>query len=118
MLTIAVFQSILLLLQDYQLKHKHPSGLIKNFPPLQTMESLLFGFLWAGWLLLSLSLLSGALFLDDRPSYLCAHLWSRHNWPLHAEPVRRLCIQAIEERKTNRRYLVWLRERLEACVLT
>ncbi|AYC31983.1 inner membrane protein YpjD [Pseudomonas cavernae] len=65
MLTIAAFQSLLLLLQDHQLKHKHPSGLIKNFPPLQTMESLLFGFLWAGWLLLSLSLLSGWLFLDD-----------------------------------------------------
>ena len=62
MLTIAVFQSILLLLQDHQLKHKHPSGLIRNFPPLQTMESLLFGFLFAGWLLLSLSLLSGALY--------------------------------------------------------
>ncbi|UVE16766.1 cytochrome c biogenesis protein CcsA [Pseudomonas sp. LS44] len=65
MLTIAMFQSLLLLLQDHQLKHKHPSGLIKNFPPLQTMESLLFGFLWAGWLLLSLSLISGWLFLDD-----------------------------------------------------
>ncbi|AEB59758.1 cytochrome C assembly family protein [Ectopseudomonas mendocina] len=65
MLTIAVFQSVLLLLQDYQLKHKHPSGLIRNFPPLQTMESLLFGFLFAGWLLLSLSLLSGALYIDD-----------------------------------------------------
>ncbi|WP_407315271.1 inner membrane protein YpjD [Pseudomonas sp. nanlin1] len=65
MFTIAVFQSMLLLLQNYQLKHKHPSGLIRNFPPLQTMESLLFGFLWAGWALLSLSLLSGWLFLDN-----------------------------------------------------
>ncbi|HBX56058.1 cytochrome C assembly family protein [Pseudomonas sp. UBA2684] len=65
MLTIAVFQALLLLLQDHHLKNKHPWGLIKNFPPLQTMESLLFGFLWAGWLLLSLSLLSGALFIDD-----------------------------------------------------
>ncbi|AIR87918.1 cytochrome C assembly family protein [Pseudomonas cremoricolorata] len=63
--TIAVFQSLLLLLQDYQLKHKHPSGLIRNFPPLQTMESLLFGFLWAGWALLSASLVSGWLFLDN-----------------------------------------------------
>jgi ABC-type uncharacterized transport system permease subunit len=93
MLTIAVFQSILLLLQDHQLKHKHPSGLIKNFPPLQTMESLLFGVLWAGWLLLSLSLLSGALFLDDLLAQHLAHktilssfawvvfavlLWGRH----------------------------------------
>ncbi len=65
MLTIAVFQALLVSMQDYQLKHKHPSGLTKNFPPLQTMESLLFGFLWAGWIMLSLSLLSGALFIDD-----------------------------------------------------
>lgn len=65
LLTIAMFQALLLSLQDHQLKHKHPSGLIRNFPPLQTMESLLFGFLWAGWLLLSLSLLSGWLFFED-----------------------------------------------------
>src|SRR3546814_1790607 len=50
---------------DHQLKHKHPSGLIRNFPPLQTMESLLFGFLWAGWTLLSLSLISGWLFVEN-----------------------------------------------------
>lgn len=65
LLTIAVFQSLLLLFQDHLLKHKHPSGLIRNFPPLQTMESLLFGFLWAGWALLSASLVSGWIFLDD-----------------------------------------------------
>ncbi|HLA31971.1 MAG TPA: cytochrome c biogenesis protein CcsA, partial [Pseudomonas sp.] len=79
--------------QDHQLKHKHPSGLIKNFPPLQTMESLLFGFLWGGWLLLSLSLLSGALFINDLFAQHLAHktilscfawvvfgvlLWGRH----------------------------------------
>src|SRR3989338_3121157 len=62
---IPVENLLLLLLQDHQLKHKPPSGLIKNSPPLQTMESLLFGFLWAGWALLSLSLLSGALFISD-----------------------------------------------------
>ncbi|WP_122665270.1 cytochrome C assembly family protein [Pseudomonas viridiflava] len=65
MFTIAVVQALLLLVQDHQLKHKHPSGLIKNFPPLQTMESLLFGFLWAGWSLLSLSLISGWLFVEN-----------------------------------------------------
>lgn len=65
MLTIAVFQSLLLLLQDHHLKHKQPSGLIRNFPPLQTMETLLFGFLLAGWLLLSASLISGWLFLEN-----------------------------------------------------
>ncbi len=93
LLTIAMFQSLLLSLQDHQLKHKHPSGLIRNFPPLQTMESLLFGFLWAGWLLLSLSLLSGWLFVDNLLAQHLAHktllsclawlvfavlLWGRH----------------------------------------
>jgi len=63
--SLAMFQALLLSLQDHQLKHKHPSGLIRNFPPLQTMESLLFGFLWAGWVVLSLSLLSGWLFFED-----------------------------------------------------
>lgn len=65
MFTIAVFQALLLLVQDRQLKNKHPSGLIRNFPPLQTMESLLFGFLWAGWTLLSMSLISGWLFVEN-----------------------------------------------------
>ncbi|EMI6976575.1 inner membrane protein YpjD [Pseudomonas aeruginosa] len=93
LLTIAVFQALLLLLQDYRLKHKHPSGLIRNFPPLQTMESLLFGFLWGGWSLLSLSLLSGWLFVDNLFAQHLAHktilscfawvvfavlLWGRH----------------------------------------
>ncbi|SUD49625.1 cytochrome c assembly protein [Ectopseudomonas oleovorans] len=37
------------------------------------MESLLFGFLFAGWLLLSLSLLSGALYIDDLFAQHLAH---------------------------------------------
>ena len=65
MFTIALFQSIILLIQDQQLRKRPVSTLIKHFPPLQTMESLLFGFLWAGWLLLSLSLITGWMFLDN-----------------------------------------------------
>ncbi|QEY58112.1 inner membrane protein YpjD [Pseudomonas sp. C27(2019)] len=65
MITIAVFQSMILLIQDQQLRKRPVSTLIKNFPPLQSMESLLFSLLWAGWLLLSLSLISGWLFLDN-----------------------------------------------------
>lgn len=65
LLTMAMFQSLLLLLQDYQLKQKRLGGISRNFPPLQTMESLLFGFLWAGWGLLSLSLISGWMFFED-----------------------------------------------------
>jgi hypothetical protein len=54
------------------------------------------------------------LFLDDRPYYLCPRLWSRTNWPQHAASVRQLCMQAIDERRTNRRYLVWLRRQLRS----
>ncbi|MCY1265325.1 Inner membrane protein YpjD [compost metagenome] len=92
-LTIAALQALLLLVQDHQLKHKHPSGLIRNFPPLQTMESLLFGFLLGGWVLLSLSLISGWLFVENLFAQHLAHktllsclawvvfgvlLWGRH----------------------------------------
>jgi ABC-type uncharacterized transport system permease subunit len=65
LLTMAMLQALLLLFQDHQLKHKRLGGMIRSFPPLQTMESLLFGFLWAGWGLLSLSLLSGWMFFED-----------------------------------------------------
>ena len=59
------------------------------------------------------TLARSALFLDDRPTYLRPHLWSRSNWPLHAVTVRGLCLEAIELRKTNRRYLAWLNDQLE-----
>lgn len=65
LLTIAAFQALLLAFQDHRLRSRQPSGWIRSFPPLQTMESLLFGFLWVGWGLLSLSLISGWLFLDN-----------------------------------------------------
>lgn len=63
--TIAAVQAVLLLIQNHHLKHKHPTGLIRSFPPLQTMENLLFSFLWAGWIVLCASLLSGWMFVDN-----------------------------------------------------
>ncbi|HHJ4328274.1 TPA: inner membrane protein YpjD, partial [Klebsiella pneumoniae] len=73
LLTIAMVQSLLLLLQDRQLKLKQPNVLTRSFPPLQTMESLLFALLWAGWLLLTLSLLSGWLYVDNLLAQHLAH---------------------------------------------
>jgi ABC-type uncharacterized transport system permease subunit len=64
-LTIAAFQAILLIIQDHQLKHRHMSGIVRILPPLQTMNRLLFEMLGAGTLLLTLSIGSGFLFLDD-----------------------------------------------------
>lgn len=65
LLFIATLQAVLLAFQNYQLKHKHPSGSIRLLPPLQTMEALFFEILWAGQILLTLSIITGFLFIDD-----------------------------------------------------
>ncbi|SFC21912.1 ABC-type uncharacterized transport system, permease component [Marinospirillum celere] len=62
---LASVQSLLLALQNRQLKHHHLRGLIAVLPPLQTMERLLFDLLLAGQLLLTLGIASGFLFLDS-----------------------------------------------------
>lgn len=64
-LAIAVAQALLLATQNYQLKHKHTHGILEMLPPLQTMETVLFEMLWLGIALLSASILTGILFLDD-----------------------------------------------------
>ncbi|WP_257293742.1 inner membrane protein YpjD [Endozoicomonas sp. YOMI1] len=62
-LMVAAFQAILLSYQEHQLRtHRHT---IRTLPPLQTMERLLFEFLGLGVILLTLSLGSGFLFLQD-----------------------------------------------------
>lgn len=63
--TIAAVQAFLLALQDRQLKHHHTRGLVRSLPPLQLMEKLLFEMLWLGFALLTLSLLTGFVFVDD-----------------------------------------------------
>ena len=93
MITIAVLQALLLMIQEQQLRKRPVSKLIKHFPPLQSMEKLLFAFLWAGWILLTLSLASGWIFIEDIFAQHLAHktllaavawlvfavlLWGRH----------------------------------------
>ncbi|RMG32852.1 MAG: cytochrome C biogenesis protein, partial [Gammaproteobacteria bacterium] len=65
MLTLATVQALLLALQDNHLRSHHPGGFIRALPPLQTMESLLFEMIGLGFVLLTLSLLSGFLYLED-----------------------------------------------------
>lgn len=93
LLTIATLQALLLAWQNHQLKHRHPTGRVRLLPPLQTMEALLFEILWAGYIALTLSILSGFLFLEDIFAQHLAHktvfslaawviysvlLWGRH----------------------------------------
>ena len=65
LLTIAAFQAVMLFAQNHQLKHKHTVGIIKALPPLQTMERLLFEIIWVGMILLTASILTGFIFIDD-----------------------------------------------------
>lgn len=65
LLVIAALQAMLLAVQDRQLRNRHPGGLIRALPPLQTMESLLFQLIGVGFILLSMALLTGIFFLED-----------------------------------------------------
>lgn len=64
-LSVAAIQALLLHLQNRQLKARVNGRLVRILPPLQTMESVLFELIWAGMILLTLSILSGAIFLED-----------------------------------------------------
>ena len=65
MLALATVQALLLAVQNHRLRHRHPGGFVRGLPPLTTMESLLFQLITSGFVLLSLALLSGFLFLED-----------------------------------------------------
>jgi ABC-type uncharacterized transport system permease subunit len=65
LLTLAAVQAILLAVQDHHLRIRQPGGFVRGLPPLQTMESLLFEMIGAGFVLLTLALLSGFAFLED-----------------------------------------------------
>lgn len=73
LLIITTLQAVLLAYQNYQLKHKHPTGPIRLLPPLQTMEALFFELLWVGQSLLTLSIITGFLFIEDLFAQHLAH---------------------------------------------
>jgi ABC-type uncharacterized transport system permease subunit len=73
LLTLAAVQAILLAVQDNHLRHRHPGGFVRGLPPLQTMESLLFEMIAAGFFLLTLALISGFAFLQNMFSQHLVH---------------------------------------------
>lgn len=64
-LSIAVAQALLLYIQDKYLHNKHPFGFLHSLPALETMEKLLFRLITFGVITLTISLLSGFVYLDD-----------------------------------------------------
>lgn len=65
LLALAVCQSVLLKIQEQHLHERKINGFINKLPPLQTMERLLFQSLRIGFYLLTLSLTTGFVFIDD-----------------------------------------------------
>ncbi len=73
LLAIAAVQSLVLAYQDRQLRHRHPGGIIRTLPPLQTMETLLFQMISLGFFLLSLAIVSGMMFVENMFAQQVAH---------------------------------------------
>ena len=64
LLTIALLQALLLAFQDRQISQKHPASIMR-LPPMQLMENLLVQIIAIGFFILSLSLVTGLMFLND-----------------------------------------------------
>ena len=72
-LNLAAIQAFLLALQDRQLHRHGTNRFIGSFPPLQTMESVLFQIIGAGLILLTISLASGLVFVQNLFAQHLAH---------------------------------------------
>lgn len=64
-LALATVQALLLLIQHRRLRNHRPGGFVRGMPPLTTTEDLLFQMLTVSFGLLTLSLLTGFLFVED-----------------------------------------------------
>ena len=86
LLTIASLQALLLAYQNHQLKTKHLTGMMRLMPPLQTMETLLFEMIWAGQILLTLSLITGFTFIHNMTAQHLSHkvIFSVMAWIIYA----------------------------------
>jgi ABC-type uncharacterized transport system permease subunit len=64
-LSIAAVLAILLAIQERALRHRQFGPWLRSLPPLTLTETLLFRLIGAGFLLLTLTLLTGILFVDN-----------------------------------------------------
>ena len=65
LLSLAAFQALAFALAERQMRHRRPLRVSPLLPSLETMETLLFQLIRGGFYLLSLSLVSGLMFLKD-----------------------------------------------------
>lgn len=86
LLTIASIQALLLAYQNRKLKSKHFHGVMGIMPPLQTMETLLFNIVWAGFAFLTLSIVTGIIYIEDIFAQKLSHktVFSLLSWIIYA----------------------------------
>ena len=65
LLSFAAMQAVLLAIQLHYLHNHHPGGFVRALPPLAVMETMLFQLIAVGFVLLTLSLLSGFVYLEN-----------------------------------------------------
>lgn len=65
LLSLAAVQSVMLLAQDKRLREKHAGGFIRALPSMQTMEEIMFQMIALGFVLLTVTLLSGIVFSEQ-----------------------------------------------------
>lgn len=65
LLALAFCQAVVLLLQEWHLQAKRPGSFFHSLPPLQTMERILFQVIGIGFILLTIALVSGAVFATE-----------------------------------------------------
>jgi ABC-type uncharacterized transport system permease subunit len=73
LLALAAVQAVLLAIQEHRLRRRQPGGFLRGFPPVTAMETLLFQMIGAGFILLSVTLISGFFFLEDLFAQHLAH---------------------------------------------
>lgn len=70
-LSIAALTALLVAFQDRILRHHGPARLLEVLPPLAWLETLMFRLILAGWAVLTVSLITGGLYIE---SLLAQHL--------------------------------------------
>jgi len=63
--TIAALHAVLMAVVERRLHHAAMPSALTNLPPLLTMEKLLFRVIWVGFVLLTLTLISGVIFSEE-----------------------------------------------------
>jgi ABC-type uncharacterized transport system permease subunit len=65
LLTIAALHALLMAVVERRLHHPAMPSVLTNLPPLLAMEKLLFRVIWVGFILLTLTLISGIVFSEE-----------------------------------------------------